>query len=189
MVLKDRVINCFEYFCKLNYCLRVCVITVIFICIHLINWKQKKVCCFVDFLKQNAKPLVTKVFLIMAFADGNIVIKEGYLELQKGKNAFRTFNRRYMIVRKNGIVDLFEKEEHRDNENKRKESFQMQGGEEIVIAKVYQNRFRFKVIVDDHKKKNPTKWCFGFESETAQKSWLSVFQGVLKQLVKYQYTF
>lgn len=120
----------------------------------------------------------------MAFADGNIVIKEGYLELQKGKNAFRTFNRRYMIIRKNGIVDLFEKEEHRDNENKRKESFQMQGGEEIVIAKVYQNRFRFKVIVDDHKKKNPTKWCFGFESETAQKSWLSVFQGVLKQLVK-----
>ena len=123
----------------------------------------------------------------MAFStvDADVIIKEGYLELQKGKNAFRTFNRRYMIVRKNGIVDLFEKEEHKDQENKRKESFQMQGGEEIIIAKVYQNRFRFKVIVDDHKKKNPQRWCFGFESETSQKSWLSVFQGVLKQLVMF----
>lgn len=117
--------------------------------------------------------------------DGEEIIKEGMLELQNGSGAFRTFKRRYMIVKKSGAVDLYEKEEYKGNEKKKKESFQLQGGEEIIIAKNYQNRFRFKIMVDDHKKKNPQKWTFGFESETSQQQWLNVFQGVLKQLVEF----
>ena len=112
--------------------------------------------------------------------DNDEIIKEGYLELQTGSGVLRSFHRRYMVVRKSGNVDLYE---HQDKQKKPKECFHLQGGEEIVIASVYQKRFRFKIIIPEHKK--PQKWCFGFESETAQRAYLQVFQGVMKHLVMF----
>eukprot|EP01083_Nonionella_stella_P237079 832031_1 len=111
-----------------------------------------------------------------------IIIKEGHLELQNGSGMLRTFHRRYIIVKKSGIVNLYEKQPPKDDKYKKKpkESFQLQGGEEIQNAKIYQNRFRIKIVMAEHKKQ--IKWTFGFESETAQKSFLNTFSAVLKHL-------
>ena len=109
-------------------------------------------------------------------ASADVKIKEGYLELQTGSGIRRKFHRRYCVVKKSGIVDLFEKREKQP-----KESFHVQGGEEIILANVYKKRFRLKIIIPEFKKAQ--KWCFGFESEASQKAWYSAFDSILKQMV------
>ena len=106
----------------------------------------------------------------------DVIIKEGYLELQTGSGIRRKFHRRYCIVKKSGIVDLYEKKE-----KSAKESFHVQGGEEIVLPGIYKKRFRLKIIIPEFKKAQ--KWCFGFESESSQKAWYNAFDSILKQMV------
>ena len=112
----------------------------------------------------------------------DVIIKEGYLELQTGSGIRRKFHRRYCIVKKSGIVDLYEKKE-----KSAKESFHVQGGEEIVLPGIYKKRFRLKIIIPEFKKAQ--KWCFGFESESSQKAWYNAFDSILKQMVFFFFLF
>jgi len=108
------------------------------------------------------------------------IIKEGYLELQEGKGAFRKFKRRYMVVKRSGVIELHSSQESHRRQHSPKESFHLQGGEELIVAVPYKNRFRIKVIIALHKKEH--RWCFAFESETTQKAWIAAFDGVMKHL-------
>eukprot|EP01084_Bolivina_argentea_P177844 307532_1 len=102
----------------------------------------------------------------MASTEENPPIKQGFIELQVGIT--KAFKRRYVVVYATGMVNLFEKS---DKNKKPKESFHLQGGEEIQNARIKHNRFRFKIISNEHKKTQ--KFVFGCESESAQKEWIA----------------
>ena len=111
------------------------------------------------------------------------ILKEGYVELQRGQGKARRFKRRYVVVYKDGSVELFEKQ---DRQSKSKESFHLQGGEDLEIRPPHQQRFRFKIIIPEHKNKE-TKWVFGFSSELQRDEWHAVFEGLLAHLVWSKY--
>eukprot|EP01084_Bolivina_argentea_P101527 182009_1 len=117
-------------------------------------------------------------------AANNIIddtIKEGYVELQK-KTALggSSFLGRYMIVKKNGTVDLYRESPKIEANKEPKETFQLQGEEEIESAKLYKNRYRIQILIREQKKHQ--KWLICFETYLDQVSWLKVFRSVHKHI-------
>ena len=107
-------------------------------------------------------------------------MKSGHLELQRGQGKLRSYKRRFAVIRKNGIVDLFETEQRFADGQRPKESFHLQGGEELQQPDNYKKRFLLKLVIAGHKREH--RWKLGFESEASRADWRRVLQGLLKHL-------